>query len=67
MNIQCKSNEKVSDLIQRYRDKSGDNDPTKKFIFNAKNLPKDKTISEAGIYNNSNIFVVTTKGIKGAN
>ena len=64
--IQCLPNEKVSQLIQRYRTKSGDEDESKKFIFNAKNLVPSLTISEAGISNNSNIFVVVTKGIKGA-
>ena len=64
--IQCQLNERVSDLIQRYRTKSGDRDPSKKFIFNAKNLNQSLTIEEAGITNNGNIFVVTTQGIKGA-
>ena len=65
--IQCQPHEKVRELIQRYRTKSGDEDPTKKFIFNAKNLSEELTVSEAGIANNANIFVVATKGIKGAN
>ena len=64
--IQCQLNERVSDLIQRYRTKSGDRDPSKKFIFNAKNLNQSLTIEQAGITNNGNIFVVTTQGIKGA-
>ena len=64
--VQCLPNEKVSEVIQRYRTKSQDNDPTKKFIFNAKNLSLSITVSEAGITNNANIFVVATKGIKGA-
>ena len=64
--IQCMPNEKVSTIIDRYRAKSGDKDPTKKFIFNAKNLAPSLTLSEAGISNNANIFVVATKGIKGA-
>jgi len=64
--IQCLPDEKVSDVIQRYRSKSGDNDPTKKFIFNIKALNCDLTVAEAGLTNNCNIFVVSTKGIKGA-
>ncbi len=67
LKIQFKSNEKVSDLIQRYRDKSGDNDKTKKFIYNAKSLSEEMTVEQAGITKNSNIFVVAMKGIKGAN
>ena len=66
LNIQCMPHEKVSELIKRYRTKSGDKDPTKKFIFNAKNLNQDLTVGEAGISNNGNIFVVTTQGVKGA-
>jgi len=64
--IQCKLEEKVSEIIQRYRSKTGDNDKTKRFIFNAKLLNQDLSVAEAGLQNNSNIFVVTTKGIKGA-
>ena len=64
--IQCMPHEKVSELIERYRNKTGDRDPQKKFIFNAKNLAPSLSLSEAGISNNANIFVVATKGIKGA-
>ena len=54
-------------ILEKYKNKSGDRNPEKKFIFNAKMLSPDLTLSEAGITNNSNIFVVSTKGIKGAN
>ena len=64
--IQCLPDEKVSDVIQRYRTKSGDNDTTKKFIFNAKALNQSLSVAEAGLANNVNVFVVTTKDIKGA-
>ena len=64
--IQCRLDEKVSDLIEKYRSKTGDNDPTKKFIFNAKALNPDLTLEEAKVQNNAYIFVVRTKGIKGA-
>ena len=66
LKIQCTKNEKVSDLIERYRTKAIDHDTTKRFIFNAKELNKDLTIEEAGLSEGSNIFVVTTAGIKGA-
>ena len=65
--IQCTQNDKVRDLIEKYRNKANDRDDTKKFIFNAKNLNADLSVAEAGITNNANIFVVATKGIKGAN
>ena len=64
--VQCMPDDKVQSVIDRYRSKSGDNDPSKKFIFNAKNLSPSLTVAEAGIANNANIFVVTTKGVKGA-
>ena len=65
LRIQCLIDEKVSDVIQRYRAKSGDNDPTKRFIFNAKNLNQVLTVAEAKLTLNANIFVVSTKGITG--
>ena len=64
LKIQCTKNEKVSDLIERYRTKAIDHDTTKRFIFNAKELNKDLTIEEAGLSEGSNIFVVTTAGYK---
>ena len=64
--IMATPKEKVSELIEKYRMKSGDLDPTKKFIFLAKNLNPSLTCAEAGMVEGSNIFVVATKGIKGA-
>ena len=66
LTIQCTRDEKVEDLIERYRSKSGDRDKHKRFIFNAKNLDLNLTVGEAGITNNGNIFVVSTHGVKGA-
>ena len=64
--IQYLPDEKVSELIKRYRTKTGDDDTTKKFIFNAKALNESLSVAEAGLANNLNVFVVRTKGIKGA-
>ena len=64
--IQCLPDERVSELIKRYRTKTGDDDITKKFIFNAKALNESLSVAEAGLANNVNVFVVRTKGIKGA-
>ena len=55
--------EKVSNLIEKYRIKSGDRDLSKKFIFNAKALNCSLTLEEAEIDNNSNVFVVEIKSI----
>lgn len=65
ISIQCSNSEKVSDLIQKYRNKSGDSDCSKKFVFKAKQLNQNLTVSEEEIIEMSNIFVVPTKGIKG--
>ena len=64
--IQCNDNDRLSDVIQKYRNKADDRDPTKRFIYNAKQLNTSLTVSEAGLPDNANIFVVTTKGVKGA-
>ena len=64
--IQAKLDEKVSEIIQRYRFIANDHELTRKFIFNAKPLNYNLTLAEAGLSNNANIFVVSTKGIKGA-
>ena len=61
ISIQCNINEKVSNLIEKYRIKTGDRDLSKKFIFNAENLNFSLTLEEAGLTNNSNIFVVKVK------
>jgi hypothetical protein len=63
--IQCLIDEKASELIRRYRIKSGDEDPTKKFIFNGKHIDFSITVAKLGITHNGNIFVVYTKGVKG--
>jgi len=58
---------KVSEIIQRYRNKSNDFDINKKFIYNAKVLCADLTASEAGLNNNSNIFVVKADCLENSN
>ena len=63
--VQCNPEEKVSDIIEKYRNKVNDYDDSKKFIFNAKSLNPSLSLVEAGIKNNSNIFVCRIKGIKG--
>ena len=62
--VQCNPEEKVSDIIGKYRNKVNDYDDSKKFIFNARNLNPSLSLVEAGIKNNSNIFVCRSKGIK---
>ena len=61
--FKCKRNEKVNDIIEKYREEAFDDDTNIEFIYNGKDLNKlnkNLTASEAGISNNSNIFVVTS-------
>ena len=64
--VQCLLTDLVSDIIQKYRNKSLDNDVTKKFIFNAKALDPKMSAEKAGLSDQATIFVVTTKNVKGA-
>ena len=63
--VQCMSDEKVSDVIEKYRNQSNDRDMTKKFIFNAMPLNPNLTVAEAGMEEGSNVFVVVVHGVKG--
>ena len=63
--VQCMPDEKVSEIIEKYRHKSGDYDLSKKFIYNAKPLYPKLTVAEAELQNNANIFVVSPQGVRG--
>ena len=64
--IQCTLDEKLSVIVDRYKNKSGDDITDKKFVYNAKNLNLTLTAAEAGLINNSIIFVLNIKNVKGA-
>ena len=49
-------NEKVSSLIKKYRNVSGDFDDNRKFIFNSKNLLPNLNVVETQLNNNALIF-----------
>ena len=53
--------EKVSEIIERYRRTTLDYNKDVKFIFNAKELNPDLANYEAGITEDSHIFIVSTK------
>ena len=57
ISIQCLLDEKVSDVIQRYRIKTGDQDISKKFFFNSRSLNPEITVAEAGLNNMAHIYV----------
>ena len=63
--IFCLNTEKVGDIIKKYRVKADDNNPNEKFIYNAKKLNEDLTVAEAGLINQSKIFVMVTENIVG--
>ena len=63
--IFCLNSEKVGDIIQKYRVKADDHNPNEKFIYNAKKLNEDLTVAEAGLINQSKIFVMVTENIVG--
>ena len=62
-NVYCLPDEKIDNVIDKYRNRSGDFAPHRRFIFNSKDLPQELTVSEVGITNNSNIFIVNTCNI----
>ena len=62
--VKCLPDEKVSDIIERYRVKTCNYKTDIKFIFNAKVLNKDLTICENGMADNANIFIVETKKLQ---
>ena len=64
--IQCTLDEKLSVIVDRYKNKSGDDITDKKFVYNAKNLNLTLTAAEAGLINNSIILPLNTKNTKGA-
>ena len=57
--------EKVGDIIEKYRIKADDKNKKEKFIYNAKQLNPDLTVAEAGLINQSKIFVMVTEKVYG--
>ena len=53
----CSHNEKISDLIQKYRAKSNEYNNSIQLIFNNRELDLSKTISECELNNNSKIYI----------
>ena len=64
--VQCVLSDHVSNIIQKYANKSLDNNMTEKFVFNGKALDPNITIAEAGLYDQANILVFSTKDIEDA-
>ena len=58
--IVCHEKDKVSFIIQKYRDKFNDYDLEERFVFNAKLLKPSLTVKDAGLINGSIIQIVIT-------
>ena len=65
ISVQCNINDKLSDIIEKYRTKSLDK-VEKFFIFNAKKLNLSLTAAEAGISDRATIFVLDPRNVEGA-
>ena len=63
--VQVLLDDKVSTLIEKYRNRIGDYDDNKKFIYNAKALNPCLTIAEEGLTEAADIYVVAIKAIEG--
>ena len=56
--VVCSSDENVYSIIEKYRKKSLDYNNKNIFIFEGKALHPESTLDEAGLTDNSNIFVI---------
>ena len=63
--LYCNPNEKISEVIKRYREKANDYDKNR-FIINGKDLNPSLTLSEFGISNNNKIMVCLLGNLKGS-
>ena len=55
--INCSPNDKISEVIKKYREKSNDNNKDREFIYNANYIESTKTVSDLGLSNFSKIQV----------
>ena len=55
--IPCSPDDKINEIIEKYRKASSDNDQNKKFLFNGKPFNQTLSAAEAGLSDQSNIFV----------
>ena len=65
LKIFCLDSDKVGDVIESYRVKADDHNQNENFVFNAKNLNFQLTVAEAGLQNESIIFVLNKQGVEG--
>ena len=56
--------ERISEIINKFRVKANNNDNELIFNFNSKRLNPSLTVSESGLVNGAKIHVISTKGLK---
>ena len=56
--VTCLKEEKISEIIQKYRNKSGDFDLNRTFLFEAKRLNPSLTVMKQDLNDLDTIFVV---------
>ena len=61
MFLQCFPNDKVSDIINKYKEITNIYSPDIQFSFNGVKLNENLTAEESGLYHNSNIIITTLK------
>ena len=64
--VKCKPKDLMSDVIEKYRMKSGDTE-SDLFLHNGKSLIKNKTIEENGIENDTMIYCAELRDLRGGN
>lgn len=56
--ISCKLSEKISDIIEKYKKATSDESSNLEFIFDAKKLNENFTVSESGLVDGSVIYII---------
>ena len=63
--VNCQLNEKISDIIDKFRKKVNLSDNGETFIFNAQPLNPNLTVAKVGLAEWSMIYVIRNNGIRG--
>ena len=58
LTILCYPDDKVSDIIEKFRNKANVHDDNRRFIYNTKELNPSLSLAEAGLIHKSIIYVV---------
>ena len=58
LTIQCKIDDQIQDLIDKFKMKTQEDASTKKFVFNTSELDPRSTAKESGLFDGAKIFVI---------